>query len=235
MGPFARLHSRLKEKQEDVRAKPVIVVAMGDSVTQGCMEYNTIEHDEVYHQLLKKHLERAYPNTIVSVINSGVSGDTVVRSAERWQRDVIAYDPDLVIVGFGVNDAHGGQAGLQPYIDGLLARIADVRSLTKADILILTPNMMIQADNSNVHEKDRVHVPNFLRVWEDGRLQLYVDALRKLVSEEKLPHVDIYAMFEELKRDGVDIHTRLANGINHPDRVFHRAIAQAIYERLGTA
>ena len=83
----------------------MLIVAFGDSVTQGYTKANTIEAKYVYHQRLKEQLENRYPLTTFSVINAGVAGFTAEGSLERLQRDVIRYQPDLVLIGFGLNDA----------------------------------------------------------------------------------------------------------------------------------
>lgn len=228
MQSFARFQRRLREKEEDVRARPVTYVAFGDSVTQGCMEYATIEHEEVYHHQFRRLVEARYPRTILNVINAGVSGDTVRQSEERWERDLFMYEPDLVTIGFGVNDAHDGEQGLQPYVDGLQRLTEQLRSRTEADLLILTPNQMIQYDHAGVHESDRPAISKFVQTYEAGYLQRYTEALRNWAERESLPVVDVYAMFEEIEQQGEDIHQRLANGINHPDRLFQKQIAKAI-------
>ncbi len=39
-----------------------------------------------------------------NVINSGVGGDTTNHGKSRFENDVLAYDPDVVILNFGMND-----------------------------------------------------------------------------------------------------------------------------------
>lgn len=237
MNPFKRLHERLTEKANDVRARPVIYVAFGDSVVQGCMEHATIEHEQVYSQLFKHAVERRFPQTIFSVINGGVSGDTALMSCSRWERDLYRFQPDLVTIGFGVNDAHLGKAGLEDFITSLHALIDGVRQNTEADLLLLTPTMMMKRENPNIHESDRSFVPQFLRTAEAGYLALYVKALRQLAAEKQVECLDLYALWEQMEQAGVDIHSRLANGINHPDRTFHQVISKAIediiFKQLG--
>ncbi|WP_236292064.1 SGNH/GDSL hydrolase family protein [Paenibacillus allorhizoplanae] len=207
-------------------------MAFGDSVTQGCMEYATIEHEQVYHNLLKNRIVKRYPTTILNVINAGVSGDTAVKSEARWQRDVIAYQPDLVTIGFGVNDCHTGEAGLKPYMEKIDAFVRTVKRDTEADLLLLTPNMMMLHDNDNIHEKDRTVLPRFTDTAEKGYLRLYTLALREYLEQEKLVYVDIYALFENWLLEGQAPHARLANGINHPDRALHVQIAEQIEARI---
>jgi len=94
--PFGRFHDRLREKAGDARARAVTYVAMGDSVTQGCMQADVSEYENIYHQVLKRGIEQHYPGMVLNVINSGVGGDTSQESRSRWERDVLIYKPDLV-------------------------------------------------------------------------------------------------------------------------------------------
>jgi len=75
---------------------------------------------------------------------------------------------------------------------------------------------MMKRDNERIHPEHRAAVPGFLQVAEEGYLLLYIEALRKVAREMDLPYVDSYRIWEKMEEDGIDIHTRLANGINHP-------------------
>ncbi|RXZ79898.1 SGNH/GDSL hydrolase family protein [Paenibacillaceae bacterium] len=229
---FERFHQRLLDKQQDVRARPVTYVAFGDSVTQGCMEYGVIEHEQVYHHFLKQHIVNQYPSTILNVINAGVSGDTAVNSEQRWHRDLVAYNPDLITLAFGVNDCHQGRAGLKPYLKAIDKLIGIISRQTEADLLVLTPSMMMSRDNLHIHPQDRGVLPRFTETAESGYLQMYVDELRMYLDKEKIPYFDVYEMWEQMKQAGKDVHERLANGINHPDRAFHAELGEQLYKYL---
>lgn len=232
MSDFARFRRRLQEKADDVRARPVTYVAFGDSVTQGCMEHAAIEHERVYHHLLKQRIVRRNLLTVLNVINAGVSGDTAAKSEARWQRDLIAFQPDLVTIGFGVNDCHMGEAGLALFIEKMDELVRTVKRETEADLLLLTPNMMMLEDNPGVHEKERFVLPRFLETAEKGYLQMYVRALREYLDDNKLPYADTYALWEKWRLEGAAPHARLSNGINHPDREVHDRMAELIEARI---
>ena len=53
------------------------------------------------------------------------------------------YKPDLVTIFFGHNDAHGGREGLAPFIQAVGDLVHRIRSETEADILLMTPCMMM--------------------------------------------------------------------------------------------
>lgn len=232
MSAFARLHARLREKEENAGARPVIYVAIGDSVTQGCMEEGAVEHERVYHQLLRLRVAKRYPASVFNVINSGVSGDSVARSRSRWQRDVVCYKPDLVTIKFGLNDAHGGVKGIEAYIGAIRDLVRLIKEETEADILLITPSMMMKRENERISAGHRHHIPAFTALYEAGHLLRYVEALRAFASASGLPLLDVYAMWERMEADGTDIHDRLSNGINHPDRMFHEQFAEALEQAL---
>lgn len=229
---FTRFHERLREKAGNARARAVTYVAMGDSVTQGCMEVDVLEYENVYHQVLKRGLERRYPGTVLNVINSGVGGDTAQESRSRWERDVLMYKPDLVTICFGHNDAHGREAGIATFIGAVGDLIGRIRSDTEAEVLLMTPCMMTNRDNDAVAEVHKPLIPAFVQLAQDGILKLYVDAVRELSAKLNVPLLDVYAMWEEMEREGVDIASRLSNGINHPDAGFHVQWGKALEEML---
>ncbi|MFC5407204.1 SGNH/GDSL hydrolase family protein [Cohnella soli] len=226
--PFSRFHSRLQEKAADPGARAVTYVAFGDSVTQGCMELGVIEYERVYHQIFKRCVEGGFPGTVINVINSGFAGDTANASRSRWQRDVLMYEPDLVTIGFGLNDAHGGPDGVEPYIKAIGDLVDRLRNETGADILLVVPGMMMKRDNDRIHESHRSLVTEFIRVADAGYLAMYVEALRCYAREADVPYFDSYRMWEQMEQDGIDIHTRLSNGINHPDADFHVELGKAL-------
>ncbi|MCJ7666429.1 MAG: GDSL-type esterase/lipase family protein [Actinobacteria bacterium] len=75
------------------------LVCLGDSVTFGW----NIAYEKSFPYLLEKKLMEQYPG--VMVINSGIGGQTVLDGLQRLESDVFYYDPMVVIINFGLNDA----------------------------------------------------------------------------------------------------------------------------------
>ena len=85
------------------------IVCLGDSVTHGCFESGGGMHSAhdvfaSYTVKLHKALHTLFPSVIFNVINSGIGGETAALALKRFDRDVLAYHPDLVVIAFGVND-----------------------------------------------------------------------------------------------------------------------------------
>jgi len=69
-------------------------VVLGDSIT----------HGGYYHRWVELFYMTRYPDRNVTVWNAGVGGDTAAGALTRLQKDVLAYDPTVVSVMFGMND-----------------------------------------------------------------------------------------------------------------------------------
>ena len=74
------------------------IAAVGDSCTFGL----GLELEDTWPKQLERELRRTRPQ--VEVINFGVMGYNTPQEAERIQDKVLKYDPDLVIIGYSLND-----------------------------------------------------------------------------------------------------------------------------------
>jgi lysophospholipase L1-like esterase len=82
--------------------RPVTIVAMGSSSTQGVGASSPAMS---YPSRLEQELADRFPGVDVRVINHGVGGQDVGEELIRLGRDVIAENPDLVIWQVGTNAA----------------------------------------------------------------------------------------------------------------------------------
>jgi acyl-CoA thioesterase I len=108
------------------------IVAVGSSSTTGLW---VLSSDATYPEVMRRKLARLRPQTRIEVINRGRIGETITGSMARFQRDVIAYGPDLVIWQLGTNDvAWGGRA------DGLKDQVTEGARMLKAsgaDVILM--------------------------------------------------------------------------------------------------
>lgn len=45
-----------------------------------------------------------YPEVPVNIVNAGISGDCAEGGLKRLERDVLSYNPDLIVVCYGLNE-----------------------------------------------------------------------------------------------------------------------------------
>nr|WP_169728284.1 SGNH/GDSL hydrolase family protein [Geminicoccus roseus] len=108
------------------------IVAIGSSSTYGT---GATSPKRSYPSQLAEILSIRYPNTPIEVINSGIGGETISRNLMRFERDVLAYRPNLVIWQVGTNDAFQGRSITEVY-DDLQTGIARIRN-SGADIVLM--------------------------------------------------------------------------------------------------
>ncbi|MBM3705591.1 MAG: hypothetical protein FJW66_03600 [Actinobacteria bacterium] len=89
------------------------IVCMGDSfvVLSG------------YPALLDELLEKEFPHAEFNVVTSGIKGEMANNAMPRFDSDIRIYNPDIIIIGYGANDA-GEETGLYRYFMNILVRKA---------------------------------------------------------------------------------------------------------------
>jgi lysophospholipase L1-like esterase len=77
---------------------------IGDSITDAGRFEDPEGVGFGYVRMFRDLLHTRYPERTVEIVNRGISGDTIRHLDQRWQRDVIAENPDVLSVSIGVND-----------------------------------------------------------------------------------------------------------------------------------
>jgi lysophospholipase L1-like esterase len=111
---------------------PLTIVAIGSSSTVGLWMVNPAA---TYPEVMKRELVRLNPAAQIKIVNSGRNGDTIPGNVARFERDVFAHKPDLVVWQLGSNDLTWAES-----IDSLKKKIIDgVEALrtTGADVILM--------------------------------------------------------------------------------------------------
>lgn len=226
---------KIQKKQADMIGEaPVTIAFLGDSVTQGCFEcYLTsptsietvFDYENAYSTHLKSMLGLLYPNVQINIVNSGVSGDRAAVGLGRLDRDVLRYQPDLVVVGYALNDACRGEKGLTEYGECLRAILRKIRE-SGAEVILLTPNMMDTGASCHLTDKYFLELAErFAAIQNGGLLDRYVETAKKIAAEEGAVVCDVYARWKAMAAAGVNVTELLANKLNHPVRRMHEMTA----------
>ena len=233
----------IKQRNEDLRAKPVTIAFLGDSVTQGCFEcYKTeqgldtiFDYKSAYSTRVKEMLNFLYPRAQINIINSGISGDGAYWGSVRVERDVLEYNPDLVVVSYGLNDSTHGRENLDNYRN-LLEQIFEKISKRNIETIFLTQNYM--NTKTSVHLQDDVSISlskEFAeKIQNPGVLKNYFEVAKKACEKWNVTVCDLYSWWETLEGAGVDVTELLANKLNHPVREMHYYTAIKLIETMLT-
>ena len=213
------------ERQGLEKEGPITIVAFGDSVTHGAVVRDEINYETVYWNRLRKKILDVRNYVPVNVINAGIGGITATGSLERIDRQVLAHNPDLVIVCFGLNDVNGT---LEEYLSSLKI-IFEKCTAFGTDVIFMTPNML---NTYVVPETEPVHIEYAAVTAEyqnSGRMDLYISKAIELAKEMNITVCDCYGEWKKLS-ETQDTTMLLANFINHPIKEMHELFASMLFE-----
>lgn len=215
------------DKEELIEYGPITIVAFGDSVTHGAVASGEIDYETVYWNRLKKKLNKYREYMPVNVINAGIGGITAKNSLERMDKQVLAHNPDLIIVCFGLNDVNDP---LEEYL-GSLKEIFEKGMKNGAEVIFMTPNMLntsVAEDTPKMHYEYAIKTA---QMQNEGRMDLYMESAVKLAKEMGVKVCDCYKKWKKLSKIQ-DITYLLANRINHPTKEMHELFASSLFETI---
>lgn len=101
-GDMTRMANVLKKAEN---GGEITVSYIGGSITEGLTV--APEHPELcWANLSYEWLCEQYPDTKINYVNAGLSGTPSILGNVRLERDILAYEPDIVFVEFAVNDGN---------------------------------------------------------------------------------------------------------------------------------
>lgn len=162
------------------------------------------------------------------LVNAGIGANTTAHGAERFERDVLAHEPDYVILCFGSNDFHRKnkftpQVALDDYRDNLVSFVEAIRKAGAVPILMTPPFISENASGGpTLYPEKSVN----------AALDKYVEAMREIADEHDVILVDIHAVCD----DAYTVDTMLcADGVHLSDqgnRVYTEAICETMREHF---
>ncbi len=162
-------------------ARPVNIVAFGDSATAGWL----VRHEEAYPAQLQAMLRKKGYD--VAVRDEGLSGDTIEGALRRFDR-AIAPGTDIAIVEFGTNDLRRG-ASMQTVRSRLTGLIRALRG-RRIDVLVVGLGSLDLADvaraNGALYAQWKLPAGKYRA--RDG--QHFDAAGYKIVVERMLPQIE---------------------------------------------
>ena len=211
--------------------KPLRVIAFGDSTTAPRAGV-----EKVYADRLQEDLNKV--GVAAQVFNVGVRGDTTRHALERFRRDVLDKNPDVLVMQFGQND---GSVDVWAGVDRARVPLAEYASNLEAMVeaamergvvvALMTPNPMRWTKAL----RDRYGKPPYDLQSPDGLDVLnrtYADAVRILAKRHGVRLVDVHRSFSVATTNGRPvIETVLLDGL-HPNDRGHALVSKLIAHRL---
>lgn len=206
--------------QKLVSGEKCKILFYGDSITTGCNASGTAQggmtppYMPPFPNMICEYLREKYSSEI-ELINTAVGGMGTLWGLENLDERVISYAPDLVLIGFGMNDPRTPReeyaAMIRSMIEKIHAALPNTEVLLYSSILPNTDSDENWYANQTVFHKD---------LTEIEKLYGYVGT------------ANITEMQEYIVSTGKHYRDMTANNINHPNDFGHRLYAQVILTTL---
>ncbi len=173
---------------------------------------------ESYVEKFREKLIDKYETTSVSVINAGIAGDFLPSMIARSERDVIRYQPDLILINGSLNWMDESMGDENVYKQLLQQLVRTLKEKTEADIILLTPN----GDTPITVFADLGYVGGEPTTWKR------CEKIREIAKEENVCLADARAVWDAAKEKGCAWEELLANKVNHPSVEEHEVYARVL-------
>lgn len=200
-----------------VRAKleaggPFKLVSYGDSIAAGG-EASEVRYR--FQQRFARYLRIRFRGAQVKAVDASISGYASQQGVDWFDQYLGPVEaPDLVLVGFGMNDHNIGTAEPDTFRRNLITIVQMVRERKGADALLFSAF----PPNDNWH-------------YGTHRMAQFAAATREAAAEAQCAYVDVFSTWEMVLRRK-DQPSLLGNNINHPNDFGHWLYEQA-FEAIG--
>jgi len=178
----------------------VRIVAFGDSITAGG---DATTSDLVFWQRWASGIQGKYPKARIETVNGATGGDSTVQGLARVREKVIDAQPDLVLIGFGMNDHNVNSVPVDRFVLNLKELIGDIRAATQAEIVLFS-----------------AFPPNPKWKFGSHHMQDYAEATERVAKETACAYADVFNNWQAIaaRKKPEDL---LGNNINHPNDYGH--------------
>lgn len=115
------------------KGEEITIAYIGGSITNGSSA--SPQQTSCYAYLTTEWWKKAFPDAKINYVNAGIGATDSYLGVHRVQKDVLDYEPDLVVVEFSVND---GRAHNKETYESLLRKILGSKTAPAVVSLFLT-------------------------------------------------------------------------------------------------
>ncbi len=191
-----------KTKRKLEAGEKVRIVAFGDSITAGG---DASEPRLVFWERWAEALRQKYARAAIETTNAATGGDTTSQGLKRLREKVLGQKPDVVLIGFGMNDHNreGFGVPLDAFTANLRTMIDRIRAETEAEVVLYS-----------------AFPPNPKWRYGSHNMEVYANATEQVAREKQCAFADVYHWWMSLaeRKKPEDM---LANNINHPNDFGH--------------
>jgi len=196
-------------KKDWPKNRTINIVCHGHSVPAGYFLTPAVNTFNAYPHLLHKGLKERHTNAVINVIVTAIGGENSASGARRFEKDVLAHNPDIITIDYALNDRGLG-------LDAARKAWATMIELAQAKgikIILLTPTPDINAKLDN----------------PDDPLNQHAAQIRGLARQYNVALADSLAAFKAYLANGGRLKDLMAQ-VNHPNRQGHDLVAAELLQ-----
>jgi len=189
---------------------PFKLIAYGDSISAGG---DASSEAARFQNCFGAHLTLRFPKTEITVDTTATGGDNTVQGLARLEEKVLTRKPDLVLVGFGMNDHNrpaGGGVEPAQFQANLETMVKTIQQRTGADVILLS-----------------TFPPHPQWAFGTHRMEQYAAATKAAAASTGVAYADVYSVWMKVL-ERKDPPSLLANNINHPNDFGHWLYCEAL-------
>lgn len=179
------------------------IVCHGHSVPAGYFATPMVDTFNAYPHLLHQALKSLYPFAVINVIVTAIGGETSLTGAERFERDVLCHNPEVLTIDYSLNDRGSTLEAAEKSWRSMTERA--IERGVKVILMTPTPDIWEIAPN------------------ETTDLQRHAEQVRRLADEYGVGLSDSLAAFEGYVRSAESL-TEVMSWSNHPNRKGHELV-----------
>ena len=187
-------------KNKLLRGSPVNIVSYGNSISAGgeasAQQYR-------FQNRWIDYLKQTYKATNISWEDASLPGYTTTEAILKWDATVGQKNPDLILLGWGMNEANVGGITPSEYKNNLIALAQKSKQYKNAEVVIYS----CFRPNENWH-------------YASHKMESYTQAAKEAAAAANCAYVDVYSVYEKVF-ERKDQPSLLANNINHPNNFGH--------------
>lgn len=190
--------TKFKTKLE--KGEKVSIVSYGNSITAG------IDLSNINDRLQNRwahYLQTQYPKATIELQDASLPGYTTLEAIAYWEAYIGKKNPDLIILGWGMNEANVGGMSPSEYKNNLVKLVQMTRAQKNAEVIIYS-----------------CFRPNENWRYASHKMDLYSKAAKEAAAIANCAYVDVYGVYEKVfaRKDQPSL---LSNNINHPNNFGH--------------
>jgi lysophospholipase L1-like esterase len=180
-----------------------VYVAFGDSITDAYgVARGFVDH-------VADRIQGKFPRIEWAVTRRGMSGETSADGLYRLDRDVLANQPDLVTINFGVNDAFSGISP-ERFAGNLQMMVQKIQEGGCGRVVLLSSEVIPEP-------------------MAERQVLPYWEAMRRVAGDNNVVYADVNGYWQKLIDGGRNQWEMIIPGDMHPNEEGQKVIGEAVW------